>query len=140
MIFCQCQDQGFLTRFLGKAFLGEQQVDLLSWLCFVRCLLLPYFCIFFHCSQLFRGSIVPWPHPCRTLVKNRKRFKEKTYFFKECYVFGTKYRQNQDRFKIKTFFRNHYVFGTKIYKIGQMQSCKFLFHYLIKYHIDQMLF
>ena len=25
----------------------------------------------------------------------------------------------------KDFFRNHYVFGTKIYKIEQIQSCKF---------------
>ena len=125
-----------LTRFLGRAFLGGQQVDLLSWFCFVSCLLLPFFLLY---SQLFRGGIVPWPHPCRTLVKNRERFKGKTYFFKECYVSVTKHQQNQDRFKIKIFFRNMFL-GPKFTKLDRFKVVNFLFHYLIKYRIDQMLF
>ena len=47
VIFCPSQAQGFLTRSLGKAFLGRQQVDFLSWLCFVKCLIAAMFCILF---------------------------------------------------------------------------------------------
>ena len=89
MIFCQCQGQGFLTKSLGKAFLRGQQVDLLSFLCLVRCLLLSFFALFLR-RQLFRGEgIVPWLHPCRSLAEIRDRFKEKFLFF-EIYDFGTK--------------------------------------------------
>ena len=49
--FCQCQDQSFSTRSLGKAFLGQQE-DLLSWLYFVRYLLLPFFVFFLNCSPI----------------------------------------------------------------------------------------
>ena len=35
---------------LGKAFFEGQQVDLLSWLCFAKCLLLQFFAFCLHCS------------------------------------------------------------------------------------------
>ena len=83
---------------------------------------------------------MPWPHPCRTLVKNRERFKGKTYFFKECYVSVTKHQQNQDRFKIKIFLEITMFLGPKFTKLDRFKVVNFLFHYLIKYRIDQMLF
>ena len=47
----------FPNKVPDKAFLGEQQVDLLSWLCFVRCLLLPFFTSFYIVvSSVFRGK------------------------------------------------------------------------------------
>ena len=96
--------QGFLTKSLGKAFLRKQQIDLLSLLSLVRCLLLSFFAFFLH-IQLFRGGIVPWLHPYRPLAEIRERFKEKIAFL-EIYDFGTKNQQNRNRLK-------NYVFGTK---------------------------
>ena len=65
--------------------------------------------IFWHSFYIvvsYLGGIVPWPHPCRPLAEIRdrkKNIKENINFFRD-YVFGTKNRQNRDRFKVKSFF------------------------------------
>ena len=46
---------GFFKKVLGKAFLGGKQVDFLSWLCFVRCLLLTI-CAFFYIVVSYLGG------------------------------------------------------------------------------------
>ena len=45
---------GFLNKVPGQGifFGGGKQVDLLSWLCFFKCLLLPFFAFFLHCSPI----------------------------------------------------------------------------------------
>ena len=96
----------FFNKVSGQSIFRGQQVDLLSWLCFVRCLLLSFFLHSFYIvvSYLERG-IVPWLHPCRPHAEIRDRFKEKILFL-EIYDFGTKNQQNRDRLK-------YYVFETQ---------------------------
>ena len=60
-----------------------QQVDRLSWLCFIRCLLLSFFCIFFYVFSYLEGGIVPWLHPYRPLAEIRDRFRQKDLIFRD---------------------------------------------------------
>ena len=78
IIFCQCQSQGLKA---WKSFFRGQQVHFLARLCFVRCLLLPFFAFFFHYTQLFRGRHCAMAHLWRLLSEIRDKFKEKFYFF-----------------------------------------------------------
>ena len=80
----------FFNKVPGKEFLGEQEVDFLSWLCFVRCLLLPFFLhsIYVVVSYSEMG-IVPWLHLYRPFPKIRDIFKGKIHLFKDYYIFGT---------------------------------------------------
>ena len=75
-----------------------------------------------------------------TLAEIRDRFKGNIYFLEIAMFLGQKNRQNRDRFKVKTFFRDTVFFKKKLTKLRQIQSCKFLFHYLIKCRFDQMSF
>ena len=107
---------GVLNKVPGQSILRGQQIDLLPWLCFVRCLWLP-FLLSFHIVISSFGGIVSWPHPCRPLAEIRDRFKGKIYFFRDYYVFGKKFDQ------IKT---NKVV--------------NFLFHFSIKCRFNQVSF
>ena len=68
-------------------------------------------------SSVFRGVIVPWAPPWRSLIREiRERFKVKA-FFRDHYVFGTKIRRNRDRFRVRnSFSREDLLFKTKITK------------------------
>ena len=60
--FIVCQSQGFFNKVSGQSIFRGQQVDLLSWFCFVRCLLLPFFAFFLHCRQyLEKGALCHGP-------------------------------------------------------------------------------
>ena len=105
---------GFLRTSVGKAFLAGQQVNLFSWLCFVRCLLLPFFAFFFILVSYLKGDCVV-AYPCRPFAKIKDRFKGKTYFFSDYYIFGTKLGQIQSNY----FFLEITMFlEQKIDKIG----------------------
>ena len=91
IIFCQSQGQIFLTRFLGKAFLGGQQLDFLSLLCFVRCLLLPFFLIYFYIAVSYlREELCDGPTFAQLLQKLERDLKGRYFFFRDYYVFVTK--------------------------------------------------
>ena len=105
-------------------------MDFLSRLCFIRCLLLPFFAFFLYCSQLFKKGvgIVPWPHFCRPFAEIREGFKGKTYFFRDHSVFRMKILKNWDRFNVVNFL---FIIRSNVVSI------KFV---LIKGYFDQVSF
>ena len=106
MIFCQCQGQSFLTRSLDKAFLGEEQVDFLSWLCFFD----TYCCHFLHSFYFVVGSVFRGGEDCainpplETSWRNQRQIQRKTYFFSRLLCFWDEKLINRDRFKVLSFF------------------------------------
>ena len=95
---------GFFNKVQGEAFLGGQQVDLLSWLCLVRCPFLPFFAFLIHCCLLFKGgALFHGPHsetPCR----NQRQIQREALFLKLVCFWDKKNSQNWDRFKVLNFF------------------------------------
>ena len=86
------------------------------------------------CS-VFKGALCHGPIFGDPLKKLEIDSKGKT-FFRDNYVFGTKNKENRDRFKVKTFFwRSLCFWEEKLTKPGKIQSYKF---YL--YIFDQVSF
>ena len=111
---------GFLSKVFGQSIFRGQQVDLLSWLCFVRCLLLAFFAFFYIVvSIVFRGVMRHGP----TLRKIKDRFNEKTFF--EITVFlERKIDKIGTDSKLRLFLRSLCFWNEKLTKLGQIQSCK----------------
>ena len=107
----------YFSKVPGQSIFRGQQVDLLSWLCFIRCLLLPFFAFFLHCSQLLRGALCHGPTLVSPLQKSETDSKERSIFFRNYFVFGTKNQQNQDRFKVKIFLKITMFLKQKVDKI-----------------------
>ena len=69
----------FFNKVSRQSIFWGQQVDLLSWLCFVRYLLLPFFAFFLHSSQLFKGGAL-----CHGLTLANPLQKSETVYWSHC--------------------------------------------------------
>ena len=145
---------GFFKKVPGQSIFRGQQVDFLSWLCFVRCPLLPFFCIFLQCSHLFMGggALCHGPTLAEFLQKSETDSKKRSIFLKITMFLEQKKSTKPGQIQSKDLFLEIIMFlGQKIDEMGQIQSCKFclsLFDQmsfqssvvLLKYCFDQMSF
>ena len=107
---------GFLNKVHGQSIFRGQQVYLLSWLCFVKCLLLPYFLPSFYIVVINvfteREKLCHGPTFGDSLEKSEIDSKGRS-FFGDYYILGQKLDKTGTDSKRRFFFRDHYVFETK---------------------------
>ena len=102
IIFCQYQGQGFLTKSLGKAFLGGNKRSLVMAM-FRQMSIAVIFLHSFYVVSYLEGTLCHGSVLCRPLVEIRDRFKEKI-LFQEIYDFGTKKSTKPGQIKVLCFW------------------------------------
>ena len=68
---------------------------------------MPFAAIFLHSFYILvsylREDVVPWPHPCRSLVQIKHRFKVKTFLLEIAMFLGRKIDKIETDLKLQIF-------------------------------------
>ena len=84
----------FLNKVSAQGIFRGQQIDLLSWLCFVRCLLLSFLFHCFYAVSYLEGKVLCHGSTLVDLLQKSETDSQKRSYFKRFYNFGTKNQQN----------------------------------------------